>query len=188
MYLKYFSALLEAEGRPSLPPGVTIVPVGGLDKVATFVALLSVNDLELAVLHDYAGAPDQRIDDLVKRKLIVKKRVLDYSMFTSGNTPTDVEDLITTGTYVRYFNDAYSKELAGHAPKVSDLPPGDRIVERLTRWMEDKGVSVRPSGGFNHFRVASRMVETAPKVDRSTLDRFEQLFHRVGSVFAAGAS
>jgi hypothetical protein len=41
---------------------VTIVPVGGLDKVVTFVALLGANGLKLAVLHDYPRRTRTEID------------------------------------------------------------------------------------------------------------------------------
>ena len=71
VYLQTMSAVLEAGGgRSGLRDDVTIVPVGGLDKVATFVALLGANGLELAVLHDYRGAPEQKLTDLVKEKMI----------------------------------------------------------------------------------------------------------------------
>ena len=41
-----------------------LVPVGGLDKLLTFVALLGSNKLKLVVLHDRAGAPHQKLEDL----------------------------------------------------------------------------------------------------------------------------
>src|SRR5205814_2796587 len=46
IYLQAVSSLLEKQGMMALREDVTIVPVGGLDKVATFVALLGANGLK----------------------------------------------------------------------------------------------------------------------------------------------
>ena len=68
IYLKTISALLEAQGRTGLREDITIVPVGGLDNVVTFIALLGANDLKIAVLHDYEGKPEQKLQEIVKEK------------------------------------------------------------------------------------------------------------------------
>jgi hypothetical protein len=85
IYLKAVSAMLEARGKTGLREDVTIVPAGGLDKVVTFVALLGANGLKLAVLHDYRGAPEQKLMDLVKQKMIAPKAVLNASHFYANN-------------------------------------------------------------------------------------------------------
>ena len=94
------SAVLEASGgRVGLRDDVTIVPVGGLDKVATFVALLGASGLELAVLHDYRGVPEQKLTDLVREKMIGAKAILNVSQFRYVDNlgvaggPADIEDL-----------------------------------------------------------------------------------------------
>jgi len=121
IYLKFFSLALESLSRPFLREDITIVPTGGLDKVATFIALLGGNQLEMCIMHDSNGSPDQRILDLVKNKMINEKQVLNYSYFrdniplkakkgsTSSNKeiPTDVEDLISINTYLEQFNAVY---------------------------------------------------------------------------------
>ena len=80
-YLQAVSALIEASGGKGLPDDVTIVPVGGLNNVATFVSLLGANGLDFAVLHDYSGKPEQKLDGLIQQKLLAKKSVFNVSQF-----------------------------------------------------------------------------------------------------------
>ena len=40
------------------------VPVGGLDKLVTFIALLGASKLQLVVLHDRGSAPAQNLENL----------------------------------------------------------------------------------------------------------------------------
>jgi hypothetical protein len=177
---------------------VTIVPVGGLDKVATFVALLGANELELAVLHDHAGKPDAHLESVIREKLVREKQVLNYGVFRDGKKPsgkaggamplpaTDVEDLITPDLYLKLFNGAFNVQLAGEVITESDLPEGDRIVERINRYLASNKITVRPSGGFNHYAVANYLVANPPRrIDPATLGRFEALFNKVNALFGA---
>jgi hypothetical protein len=179
VYLRYMSSLLDRSDRVGLGEDVTIVPVGGLDKLATFVALLRGNKLDMVVLHDSSGKPDQRLVSVVQQKLISDRQLLNYAMFTSGhaNTAADVEDLFAPLEYVNLFNATFAKELNGRKIKVSDLPQGDRIVERITRYLKEQQIVVRPSGGFNHYAVANYLAANPPKkLDEKSLTRFENLF------------
>ncbi|MCX6832780.1 MAG: AAA family ATPase [candidate division Zixibacteria bacterium] len=190
IYFQAASAMLEALGRTGLRNDVTIVPVGGLDKVVTFVALLGASGLKLAVLHDYRGAPEQKLMELVKERMISPKAVLNASQFRdlanigkSGKS-TDTEDLLPEKLYLQYFNSAFAKQLNGVDINENVLPPGDRIIDRLERYLADKRIEIRPSGGFNHFTVASQFASKPPaKLDSGTLDRFEALFKAVNSLF-----
>lgn len=197
IYLKFFSAALNRANRTTLRDDITLVPVGGLDKLATFVALLGANDLELAVLHDYAGNPEQRLESLVRDKLIGKRQVLNYAMFRSPQsnarsnpppslTATDVEDLISPTPYLRLFNSAFKTGLGSITISESDLPPGDRLVMRIDAYLKAQGISLRPSGGFNHYLVASHLAEKPSalgRIDTVTLERFEQLFKAINLLF-----
>ena len=95
IYLKSLTGMLEAKDRVGLREDITIVPVGGLDKVATFVALLGANGLKLAVLHDFRGAPEQRLVDLVKDKMISPKALLNASQFRISRTLVAMDTLRT---------------------------------------------------------------------------------------------
>lgn len=119
IYLRFFSSFLVKNGRQNLREDVTVVPVGGLDKLATFVALLHGNELEIVVLHDYESRPDPRLESLVREKLIRDRQVLNYAMFrdagkgraSGGGTSatatlqsSDVEDIISPDLYLKLFN------------------------------------------------------------------------------------
>jgi len=188
IYLQYFSNLLQSKGREGLRDDVTIVPVGGLGNLATFVSLIGANQLELVMVTDYAGAPDQRIEHLVREKIIQKKQVLSYADFRgdSKRPASDVEDLFNPSTYLVLFNGAHKDELAGSALKVGDLPARDRMVVRVADALQNNGLQVRPSGGFNHYRPADYLAShplSSSKQDAVTLDRFESLFQKVNSIY-----
>lgn len=195
VYLRFFSSALETAGRTGLRDDVTVVPTGGLDKLATFIALLGANQLDVVVVHDWAAKPDPHLDSLVREKLIKDKLVLNYGLFrgvtakpkpsgspTSAPPATDVEDLLAVPLYLKLFSSTFEKQLGGEV-KEADLPPGDRMIERLNRHLKDKGIVLRPSGGFNHYAVANYLAANPPKtLDKDTLARFEALLLKVNSL------
>ncbi|MFZ2643769.1 MAG: AAA family ATPase [Verrucomicrobiia bacterium] len=190
IYMQAVSNILEAQGRVGLREDVTIVPTGGLDKLATFIALLGGNGLKLAVLHDYRGSPEQKLMELVKQKMISPKLILNVSQFRVPNETgkdgkaTDLEDLFPIGLYLVHFNRAFKKLLRGSVVAEGDLPPGERIIDRLERHLKDKGISFRADGTFNHYAVASDFASNPPpSLDSETTARFEALFKSVNALF-----
>ena len=183
IFLKHMSAILEQKGRVSLDESITIVPTGGLDKIITFIALLGANDLSLAVLHDYEGKSNQKLDELIRNKIIHPKAIKHTSMYIEKkDQPSDIEDLISAKLYIDYFNKTFEKNLRDKI-KASDLPAGSRIVERLNRYLKDNGISLRPSGGFNHYLVASTFGANPPKtIDEKTISHFENLFQDINKL------
>lgn len=184
--LLHMSALLEQVGKAGLLEG-TLVPVGGLDKLATFIALLGANKLRLVVLHDRAGKPNQGLEDLVKEKLIEQKRVLDYAMFRIPSAPeADIEDLFPESLYVDAFNKTYAKQLGNSPALLSKLPSHPRIVERINLWLKAEKVSLLRDGGFNHYRVAQQLVPNLTELALGTkgLEPFEALFDRLNKALS----
>jgi len=189
IYLKTISALLEKEGRTGLRENTTIVPVGGLDNVVTFLALLSANDLKIAVLHDYKGNPEQKLEDMVKAKIVNPKSILNASQFRNldelgkERQASNTEDLFEPEFYLDYFNRTFSKQLSDVAINESELPKRDRIIHRIESYLKDKNIELRPSGGFNHYAVASYFASNPPtSLNDKTLSRFEELFKAVNKV------
>ncbi|MCU6791911.1 AAA family ATPase [Paenibacillus sp. WQ 127069] len=190
IYLKFFSSLFEASNRTYINPDITIVPVGGLDKIVSFVALLGGNQLMFAILHDYNKKPDARLESLVKEKLVTNKQVLNFAMYRDSQTITksgsatplfssDIEDMLSPKLYMTLFNSAYRKELNGVELKEPDLPLGDRIVDRINKFLQVNAINLRPSGGFNHYLIASHLASKPlpiSKIDAKTLSRFENIF------------
>jgi hypothetical protein len=168
---------------------VTIVPTGGLDKVATFIALLGANKLKMAVLHDYRGTDEQRLVDLMRQKLISAKMVLNASQFRDlasigkSGGPTDLEDLFSAQQYLDFFNLGFAARLSGTGLSEPNLPQGDRIIDRIDRYLASAGIKLRSDGGFNHHVPASAFARSGVTPDNDTLNRFEELFRAVNSLF-----
>jgi hypothetical protein len=188
VYLQTISSILESQGKIGLRNDVTIVPAGGLDKVVTFIALLGANKLKIVLFHDYRGSPEQKLLDLMREKMIAAKSILDASQFRDleklgvSGKPTDTEDLFDPSVYLHYFNETYKDKL--EAPvKESKLPKGDRIVDRLERYIQSKSISLRPSGGYNHYSPASVFARDPSSIDSDSLLRFEALFKKVNGLF-----
>jgi predicted ATP-dependent endonuclease of OLD family len=181
LLLQHMSAILEQAGKSGLTEGV-FVPVGGLDKLATFIALLGANKLRIVVLHDRASGPHQGLERLIQQKLIERKRVLDFSIFrTPDNLETDIEDLFPETLYVDAFNTAYVRELKGTRLTVADLGRHPRIIERINQSLKDKNITLLKDGGFNHYRVAQALLPnlTNATLAATDLQRFESLFARL---------
>lgn len=184
--LQHMSFLLEQSGKEGLSEGV-FVPVGGLDKVVTFVALLGANKLRLVVLHDRASRPHQGLEDIIRRKLIERKRVLDFSMFrTPDSLETDLEDLFPEALYIDAFNSAYARELKGISLVAAELPTHPRRVEQINLWLKAKGITLTLRGGFNHYRVAQALLPklTDASLAATDVECFEKLFERMNSALA----
>lgn len=182
--LQAMSDRLESAGREGLHPSITITPTGGVGKVAAFVSLFGANDLQLVVLHDYSGSPEQTLDALVHEKLLSPKQILHFGSFrpTGGPVPTDLEDMVPRGLYLKAFNDTF-----GQAVKVGDLGDEHRVVQALGRHLKKSGINLRPSGGFNHFLVAKTLASADWKLSEDALlDNFERVFAAVNKVFTTG--
>jgi hypothetical protein len=100
------------------------------------------------------------------------------------NDATDVEDLFEVPHYLEIFSSAYAKELKGTEVLEADLPAGTRVVERIASALGKKGISVRPTGGFNHFLVASRAVSAGLTLTATEEAAFEELFRNVNALLA----
>lgn len=189
-YLQVLSSLIEAEGGNGLKEEVTIVPVGGLSNVVTFVSLLGANGLKIGVLHDYSGSPEQRLDDLVRQKLLSAKSVFNVSQFRDleklgqNSLATDIEDLFDASMYLEYFSKTYSKQLNNEVLQEVNLPSGDRIVLRIEKYLADKGIKVRPSGGYNHYAVAATFASSPPTiVSEDVKKRFSAMFSALNKLY-----
>ncbi|WP_404361577.1 AAA family ATPase [Methylotuvimicrobium sp. KM1] len=183
--LQHMGSLLEANGKQGLDDAI-LVPVGGLDKLATFVALLGANKLKIAVLHDRASTPHQKLEDLIRQRLIERKRVLDFSMFLGESTnEADIEDLLPIELYIDAFNVSYANELKCKTLTVAELDEHPRVVERINKWLKQNGIALLKDGGFNHYRVAQAALPklTTESLKPEDLTIFEKLFERVSKAF-----
>ncbi len=176
LYFQTVSTLLGRAGKTSLSPEWTITPVGGAEKVPTFVALLgSQKGLTIATLIDVQAKDRQRIDELFTRKLLKKNHVLTFADFTGGSE-ADVEDMFDPAFYVKLVNAEYAKELSSPLD-LAKLPKHPRIVVRIEKHLEANPLK---KGTFNHYRPARYLSENLDSlkagVDAAILDRFDKAF------------
>lgn len=167
-YLKLISDYLAVNGRTSLDPKWSIVPVGGADLIPTFVALLG-NHLKVTVLVDSRKEGNQRLDRMAKDGYLEKQRIILVGDVL-GRKTGDIEDLFEVDEYLALYNKAFSKAL-----KASDLQGNDPIVARIARY---EGVD-----RFDHGRPADVLLREREAIlttlSEETLKRFENLFARI---------
>ena len=174
LYIQTISALLQTQGREGLSPDWTITPVGGADKVSTFVALIGAQtNLNIAVLIDYQKRDKQKIEKLYKEKLLNKKQVLTYADFVK-NKEADIEDMFDPDFYLELVNSEFNVSVAeSNLPNVSP-----RIIRRLEKYFEDNPLPNNVK--FNHYRPALYFSKNVQSLESaladSQLDRFQEAF------------
>lgn len=174
LYIQTMSALLQAKGESGLSSAWTITPVGGSDKVPTFVAMIGAQKhLNIAVLIDYQKKDQQSIENLYKKKLLEKKKVLTYANFVPGEE-ADIEDMFNVGFYLKLVNNEFGSSITE-----SDLNEGPpRLLVRLERYLEKNPF---PNGAsFNHYRPARYLSENIGTFEKDIteieLDHFRKMF------------
>ena len=180
LYIQTVSELLQSQGKDGLSEDWTVTPVGGSDKVPTFVALIGAQtNLNVAVLIDYQKRDRQVIENLYKRKLLDQNHVVTYADFVSGDE-ADIEDMFTPAFYLGLVNGVYGSSVAE-----TDIPPGHpRIIRRLEQYFEDHPLP--DDVKFNHFRPARYFTDNVSTLESHLseveLDRFQQAFDKLNSL------
>ena len=171
------SGVLNRTGRESLSEEWTITPVGGFDKVPTLVALLSSQKkLKIATLIDYQSKDAQTIENLYKKRILMKKAIHTYADFTDGKE-ADVEDMFGLDFYLELINGEFGSEI-GPPIKSEDIKGKQpRVIVRLEKHLNKS---------FNHFRPAKYLVENIndleAKIPSDALDRFEKAFQTLNQL------
>ncbi|MGV3466546.1 MAG: TOPRIM nucleotidyl transferase/hydrolase domain-containing protein [Heyndrickxia sp.] len=180
LYLTVLSNILQIEKRHFLNENITIVPVGGLDKVSTFISLLRGQKLNVACLLDtYTDQKGkQKVDDLIRHKIIRDKHIRFFDEFTNNGLKTaDIEDLFSKEEYLKIFNAAFDKEYP--EIKVADLDGSlGTILKQINK--------IIGKDRFNHYRPAYKFNQMG--VDKSffssqTLNNFEKIFVEINKLF-----
>ncbi|WP_185211638.1 AAA family ATPase [Sphingobacterium mizutaii] len=176
--LTTLSGILESEKRTFLRPDVTVVPTGGLEKVATFISLLRGSKLEIACLLDSYTDPKgkEKLEFLIREKIVQKNKIRFFDEYLSDYDKADLEDLFTKKDYLKLFNSAFD-EYSNIAEK--DLNPDiKQVIIQINRHL---GIS-----RFNHYRPANQLVKLGIDksfFDKETLDNFEKVFIDINKLF-----
>ena len=174
LYIQAMSAVLQQVGRPGLSSDWTITPVGGADKVPTFVALIGAqSNLNIAVLIDFQKKGRQSIENLYKSKLLNRQHVLTFADFTGG-IEADIEDMFDSEFYLGLVKGEFGvsvsvKHLTEDRPRILQ-----GLEEHLKKNPLPEGIT------FNHYRPARFFCEKVgslrERLSDETLDRFQRAF------------
>lgn len=176
--LTSLSGILESEKRTFLRSDITIVPTGGLEKVATFISLLRGSKLEIACLLDSYTDPkgNEKMEGLIRDKIVQKNKIRFFDEYLPANDKADLEDLFTKKDYLKLFNSAFDE--------YSDIAEKDLnadIKQVIIQINKHLGI-VR----FNHYRPANQLVKLGLDksfFDKETLDNFERVFAEINKLF-----
>lgn len=177
IYLQLFSGLLQQAGKTCLREDITIVPVGGMEKVSTFVSLLRGSKLNIVCLLDSSIdlSSKSKLDKLIAEKIIQKRNVLFYDEFIAAMSEADVEDLFEKSEYLKYFNQAFQEH--------RDLSLSD-VAESSKRIILQINLALSISR-FNHYRPANQLVRSSVTVadfSEETIKHFESVFAKINSL------
>jgi predicted ATP-dependent endonuclease of OLD family len=184
LYLQVVSSVLERAGREGLSQKWTITPVGGSDKVPTFVALIgSQKGLRIATLIDIQKKDQQSVENLYKRKLLKKNHVLTFAEFTETGE-ADIEDMFDVDFLLMMINGEFKSDL--QKPIVaSDL---NNKIPRVNVQLEEyfKANPMENKARYGHFRIARYFLENIATLEKEisaqVLDRFERAFNKLNAL------
>lgn len=174
IYLNAISEYLINKKKEGLREDITIVPVGGLDKVTAFISLFRASKLNLVCLLD--TFKDQkaksRLKDLIDNKIIIEKQIKFFNDYTDFDY-SDIEDLFEKEDYVKLYNDAFGEKV-----DINKLDISKPIIEQLTK--------LSGKEHFNHYKPANQLLKSingSIPLSNSTLERFEKLYKDVNKLF-----
>ena len=170
IYLSIISNLLQDNGREGLDADITIVPIGGADKVASFISLLRGNKLKMVCLLDTFTnqSAEKRLNNMVSKKIIRESNILFYHDILNSEY-ADIEDLFKKEDYINLYNGALESNVDVNIVK------NGPILNQLKKLN---------NGSFNHYLPANYLAKNINKVDISeeTLDNFEKLFKTINKI------
>ncbi|QXB23312.1 AAA family ATPase [Lelliottia amnigena] len=178
IYLQVISALLQEKKKTGLRDDITIVPVGGLEKVATFISLLRGSKLNVVCLLD--SLTDQssktKIERLISDKILKKQNVMYFDSFIDNKSVADIEDLFAEGDYIKLFNEAFKDEYFVDKGEMDSSI--ERIVVRIARKINKER--------FNHYRPANHFAKTyhdLKNLSEETIKNFEAVITAINKSF-----
>lgn len=175
MYLTQLSEYLKSIDRIGLNDDITIVPSGGLDKVASFISLLRGSKLSIFCLLD--SFTDQKakskLDRMISEKIIADKNIKFFHEFLKDRVKADIEDIFSNDEYLKLFNLSFNGQYS--EIKETDL---DSNIEGILSQIN----KVINKSRFNHYLPAKSFTmstEYCEQLSKETLERFENIFKEI---------
>jgi predicted ATP-dependent endonuclease of OLD family len=176
IFLQVVSDYLRSTGKTGLSDNITIVPVGGADRIASFISLLRGSKLKVCCLLDTPKSQKLKhaLASLTEQKIIAERSVLLFDNFTQYDA-SDVEDMFEKSEYLQLFNESFSEH------KDIDLSQLDSdsglIVDQIAK--------IIGTSRYNHYRPARNLLQSQSQSDficEETARRFEALFIQVNKL------
>jgi energy-coupling factor transporter ATP-binding protein EcfA2 len=184
VYLQIVSSTLQKQGRSGLSDRWTILPVGGTDKIPTFLALVAAQrGLRVATLIDVDRKDGDRVGNLNQRALLKKSNVLSLSDFT-GKLESDIEDMFDEAFFLELVNAEFKASLQ-KAISATDL---DGYIPRINARLEAyfRATPMRNGVSYSHYRPAryfsERVTTLESRISKETFDRFEAAFNALNAL------
>lgn len=182
IYLQLMSRALEAKGEVGLDRRWTITPVGGVDKMDTFVRLFSSNHLNTCVVLDVSGNKKTRVEKLIDSGDLRAEQVVRLSDLVSADQ-ADVEDLFDIGFFVQLVRSAGEQasipqmQLVTKEALTDDDPRAIRKIDALLKTLNQDRLDHLPPARY----FESHQDELLDKVSQTTSKRFAKLFERINT-------
>lgn len=103
IYLQLLSRRVERDGATGLDRRWTITPVGGVDKMDTFVRLFQGQQLNICALIDAVRDSKTKLDTLVEKQVLQADQVVRLNSIVKG-ADADIEDLFDPRFYLSLVN------------------------------------------------------------------------------------
>ncbi len=162
--------LQEQKNKNYLDPKWSVLPVGGIDLIPTFVALLG-HHLDITVVVDAQKDGHQKLSNLASKGYLSNKRIITIGNIL-GRKYADIEDLFSIEDYLNIYNIAFHSKL-----KSDELKGTDPIISRICRFQNIES--------FDHGNPADILLrkrdEILPKLSEQTLKNFGKLFETINN-------
>ena len=180
IYLQLLSRACEVAGKTGLDRRWTVTPVGGVDKMDTFIRLFRGQQLNICALIDATGNKLTKVEKLVRDGELETEQLIKIAEIV-GSERADIEDVMSPDFYLRLVHGVGSEDSTraiygavqeGQLPDINEEP---RITRRIDAVLEgfnqDRLDHLPPALFFERYQT-----DLLNQVDTQTIDRAAQLF------------
>jgi hypothetical protein len=179
IYLQVLDQAVRKKGKTGLDPRWTVVPVGGADKLSTFISLLGGNQLNIVALID-SEKNIQRLRNLQENALLKADNLVPVGEII-GVKEADIEDIFEPDFYLDLVNQTYDGKLPNKLSTSIISNGSPRIVKRIEEYVKKNGNGF----AFNHYDPAAYLLthqaKLLAKIDDATIERASKLFERINA-------
>jgi predicted ATPase len=176
LFLQVMSSVLKEQDRIGLDAKITIMPVGGLDKITTFISLLRSQHANMICLLDSftETLEEDTTDVIIGQKIISNRKIRFFHEFVKDYAYAQLEDLFSREDYLKFYNEAFpDKKIRG-----KDLVDNQNsIVNQIN--------DILGTSHYDQYLPANVLVSKGIHADyfsNETLDNFERMFKAINDL------